>query len=972
MDRPPSALSHSPLPGSLAVRIALGTVFFALALTAIAVFMTQLEFGKRLEAAERHGLTSSVHTLSGHLSSGFLERLRRDARIGAGISAAATIAEAHAAAQARQVAAEHFASILRTDPNYSRISLVSLRQPGEVLLRLDRLNDRGAIETATHKVGAGGTADNLSETTLFRIGRNLTPAQTYLSSIGLRRRDGAIIDPPRPEMQAVAPVVNPAGHPVALIVLELDLRGVFEKLQADLPADQSLYLFNDEGYCLTAPRTTPCSYGFEFPGQAADPELPYLFPLLSRELGRHDREAFSLRDTEQGSRDVITGTVLLAFDAKQTARRLTVVVSAPYASATAGSEAARHALAPLLVMVALVASLLAAMAISRLIGPLKRMADSVRAFAEEDRDLPLPTRDPTEIGTLARAFEKMREQVRTRTRQTAENHAREALVAAKEAAELDAKKANAIAALLKLSLERTALVDYLRASLDVLLDSVPWLALLPKGAIFLEKVGAGGTAGELRLAAERNLSPELIELCARVPHGKCLCGQAATREIQFATCLDERHAISFTGIQPHGHYNLPILHGSTLLGVLVLYLPHGYRERGDERAFLAQVADVLASGIAARQAHAELVDARIRAEAGERAKTEFLATMSHETRTPLNGILGMAHILEQTPLDAEQGEFVRTIQQSGQSLLAILNDILDLANVETGLLGIKPVEFDLARCLDDVAAAIKPRAQEKGLELLASRSAHCPRHFVGDPARFRQVLLNLLGNAVKFTEKGNIELIVDCIDTESSAAILHIAVRDTGIGIPPEDQESIFASFSQGDTGHARRFGGIGLGLALSKRLVELMGGSIGVDSTPGAGSTFWFTLPLSGQNPAHEAVPADTGIVRLDPKPLDVLRSQFGDDYGLLVDTFIETTPAVLAALRAACETGDAAATQRHAYDLGSSAATYGAMHLAALALTLKSDAGTGIPEDAARTIAAMQEEFEAVAAELAVSRSS
>ncbi len=572
----------------------------------------------------------------------------------------------------------------------------------------------------------------------------------------------------------------------------------------------------------------------------------------------------------------------------------------------------------------------------------------------------------------------------------------ELLRAAKEAAERDAQEARAIARLLDLSLRQTNMVEYLQTSLDTLLANVPWLTLLPKGAIFLEQTANDGASHGLHLTVHNNLSAELLTLCAHVPHGKCLCGRAAeTREIQFARCIDTRHEISFPGIKPHGHYNLPIQVGTTLLGVLVIYLPHDYAEEGGERAFLSQVADVLASGIIARRTRSELEDARIRAEAGARAKSEFLATMSHEIRTPMNGILGMAQILEQSGLSSEQQAYVQTILQSGRALLTILNDILDFSTIEAGRFEIVPVEFDLERNIIEVTHLVAPRAEEKGLDLFVRYAASCPRRFVGDAPRIRQVLLNLLGNAVKFTERGSLEVNIECAGLDNDAQPrLRIAVSDTGIGIAPEALGSIFEPFVQLDASHARKFGGIGLGLAISRRLVELMKGDIGVERRPGGGSTFWFSLPLplgtTTLPPASHAPPAGDNAwekvgaggtaatrpiaadeaPRIDRKTLEAFRMQFGEDFAMLVDTFLDSTPALFDDMERALAANDAIALRRHAHSLKSSAATYGASRLAEMARYCEQEIAAGGLEGMPESIRTLHEEFTAVATLLTASR--
>jgi PAS domain S-box-containing protein len=620
--------------------------------------------------------------------------------------------------------------------------------------------------------------------------------------------------------QMLTAVKDAAGNTVSVLVADIPtdpLRVLLQDLKRRAPGDASACLLDKEGLVMLT----------------SDPQVPLLSPhpdlasgALRASLGQNASGYTVYRDAH-GRQQMAGYSRLRAYGANQ-AGDWRLITLASYDAILAPVTQSFNGTLGILFATLVGAVGLGLWLARRLAGPILKLTESAKTIAAGrfDARVAVTTRDET--GTLAEAFNLMAGTVQTEITQRAQ--AQESLRGVNE--ELEQRVEERTAQLTAEIAERKHAEEAAReseAQLSAYFSASP--------------TGMGMVDPQLRYLKVNERLADITGLPVEEHYGKTI------REIvpQLADILEPLYQRVFATGTPILDFELS---GETdaspgeLRDWQVSYFPLMMGEEAKPKAVGTVVTEITVR----KRAEVELHHAKEAAEAANRAKSQFLANMSHEIRTPMNGVMGMTGLMLDTTLTQEQRQFGETIRTSAEALLTVINDILDFSKIEAGKLRFEEIDFDLSELMKGTLEMLAGQAQAKGLKLAATIAPEVPIRLRGDPGRLRQILINLVGNAIKFTHAGEVTTSVTSEQETATDVLVRFEVQDTGIGIPSETQARLFQAFVQADDSMTRKYGGTGLGLAICRELVERMDGRIGVESAPGQGSRFWFTALLARQ----------------------------------------------------------------------------------------------------------------------------
>ncbi len=680
-----------------------------------------------------------------------------------------------------------FSSILRARPHYMKIRFIGVADEGRELIRVDQKNEK-IIRTTEANLQSKNHRPYFQKT----IKRN--SGEYYFSDVTLNKEHGQISQPPTPTLRLSTPVYTSQGEIFGIIVISVNYKEFLSSLQDRTDKIESLYVTNSAGNYLVHPEKDK-EFGFEY---GRDNFIFNDFPSLKKDwkTGQQEYSFFSK------SKNQFVHYFELPFDSANSERFLGIALAASKDTILYSALIVRNRTFMIALLLTAMVSAFAVLLSQHFITPLNQIISAVRTYDPKKKNLSLQINRSDEVGELASAFSLLTQNLEK---------------------EIDARIKN-----LKCVEESES---KMKAVLNTVIDGI--LTINEKGIV-----------SSFNPAAEKLFGCKAEDVIGK--NIKMLMPE------QYSSNHDKyiRHHIE-TGEKKIIGIGREVI-GQRMDGTTFpMELSVNHFKSDGHSMFVGTVRDISQR----KEAEAnvtmymnELEMAKIHADNANQMKSLFLATMSHEIRTPMNGVIGMTELLMETDLNTRQKNYAKTVMSSAETLLVIINDILDFSKIEAGSMEIESIPLDLMQLIDEAADLMMPRVKEKTVELVTRFAPGTPRYLIGDPVRIRQIITNLVSNAVKFTAKGYILVSVESMEdaqVPEGHQQIKISVKDTGIGIIKEKQDKIFDKFSQADASTTRRYGGTGLGLAICRELSQMMGGDIYVESQEGEGATFWFTMIL-------------------------------------------------------------------------------------------------------------------------------
>ncbi len=713
-----------------------------------------------------------------------------------------------------------FEEMLSSKRLYAQIRYIGISDQGRELVNVQR-NNKGIHRAPISRMERVGKLDFFTSTLKVSLG-DVYFSPVHPQAVSGNAVSGNAVEPVKKIVHVTTPIFDAAtGLPFGLVEISVDfgafLKGFIEK---DL-AQFSVYLANENGDLLSYPGNTSHSGEQQINLHSLQQSFPELVPLIEQGI---NTQAFNRLDDAYGKTRA-SYFRQLSFSQYGNSHPLLLLLQHKKGTTGAELETFRNRSLILGVSLALVALALAVLASRRVTQPLTQMTDAVQRYEQTGKLDSLPTESSDEIGVLARSFHNLLSRINT------------SLKAQEQSAQRAEESSNR-----------------LQAILDSAVDSI--ITINHKGHIL-----------SFNTAAEEMFGYKEVDVCNH-PINLLIPEKSSEEHLDY---LDSYLDSSNIGIGRE-------LTGQHKNGLqFPIHLATSEVKNHQGRIFTCLIRDITNS----KKVERHLIEAKEEAESAARYKSEFLASMSHEIRTPMNGVLGMLGLLLRSELKQDQYHHASLAQTSAESLLTLINDILDFSKIEAGKLDLELLDFNLRSSIDEFAESMGHKAQEKGLELVLDVT-HIHQSMVkGDPGRIRQVLTNLVSNAIKFTDQGEIVIRAALTDEKGDVLRLHCSVQDTGIGIKENKMNSLFESFTQVDASTTRKYGGTGLGLAISKQLCELMGGQIYASSIAGKGSCFEFDILLQSSAQSHLVMPEvdinDVPILIVDDNATnrEVLRGQ-------------------------------------------------------------------------------------------------